>query len=390
MRRKNALIPFIFLVLPFSLTACELTVTNPDNGSDDGGDNGGGGGNDNGGGGGNNGGGGGGNNGGGGGGNNGGGGGGNNGGGGGGNNGGGGGGNGSGNSGSVSVNLSADPQSGTIPFEVTLRADARASDGGNLAYRWTVPDGEVRAGATYTVLVAEPGAQNFSVTASNGGDQATASVTVQASEPTLEPGNERPVLDNEVQVTPAEGTSPLEVTFAARASDPNSDTLDYIWDFGDGEITGGGATITHTYEEPSYYPVRVVVSDGRGGVDSADAEVFVNPPPATVNIDVTPDDASWEIYNYYWDDENEDYGYSYYESGTGDTTLEVPSYNYFDIYFYADGHQDGYDYSDYLEPGDTEYISITLEPIEDGGGEDGGGDDGGGGSGGADGIGAGY
>ena len=275
-----------------------------------------------------------------------------------------GGGSGSGNNGSVSVSLTANPQSGTIPFEVTLRADADNENGGNIAYRWTVPRGNVRAGSSYKVLVTEAGAQTFSVTASNGGDRATANVTVQASEPTLELGNDRPVLDNDVQTNPSEGTSPLTVTFTARASDPNGDSLDYIWDFGDGgEPVGGGATITHAYEEPSYYPVQVFVSDGRGGVDIAYTEVDVSSPPATINLDVTPDSAAWEVESdYYIEDEYP----AFSDSGTGDATLTVPAYDFYDVNVSADGYESGSATTeDRLEPGDTTNLSVVLEPVED-------------------------
>ena len=230
---------------------------------------------------------------------------------------------------------------------------------------WTTPSGKVRAGTTYKVVVAEPGTQTFSVTASNSSDRATASVTVQASEPRIEAGNERPVLDNNVVTTPSEGTIPLKVTFTARASDPNGDKLDYIWDFGDGEITGGGASISHTYEDSGYYPVKVVVSDGRGGVDTAETEVTANPPPATIKLNVTPDNASWEISNYYYydDDDYYDYDYSYFKSGTGDATIELPSEDYYEVYVYADGYDEGYD-GTFLEAGETRNISVTLEANE--------------------------
>ena len=265
MRFRYALMVLVSLSLPLSLTACDGIGSSPNNGGNNGSNNGNGGGDGN-------------------------------------TNGGGGAGgsnNGSANSGSVSVTLSADRQSGTVPFEVTLHANAKNSGKGRLAYLWTTPSGKVRTGTTYKVVVAEPGAQKFSVTASNSSDRATASVTVQASEPRIEVGNERPVLDNKVVTTPNEGTIPLKVTFTARASDPNGDKLDYIWDFGDGEITGGGASISHTYKDSGYYPVKVVVSDGRGGVDTAETEITANPPPATIKLNVTPDNASWEISNYY-------------------------------------------------------------------------------------------
>ena len=85
MRFRHTLMVLVSLRLPLTLTACDGFGDSPNNGNTSGGSTNGGGGNNGGGGGSNN---------------------------------------GSGNSGSVSVTLSASPQNGTVPFEVTLRANA--------------------------------------------------------------------------------------------------------------------------------------------------------------------------------------------------------------------------------------------------------------------------
>lgn len=133
------------------------------------------------------------------------------------------------------------------------------------------------------------------MSASDGQGQATASVTVQASEPVLEPGNDAPIV--RLSADPTSGTYPLAVTFTARGSDPNGDSLEYIWDFGDDTVASGAATLSHTYEEAGFYRVQVIATDGRGGIDRDEVYVDVSPPPATLNLDVTPDNADWNVYN---------------------------------------------------------------------------------------------
>jgi PKD repeat protein len=270
------------------------------------------------------------------------------------------------------VELSANPESGSVPFEVTLRA-AAAADGGRLSYLWTVPGAEeaVRAGESYTTLITEPGDATFGVTVSNGDRRASDEVTVRATAPSLEPGNDRPVIEG-VQVSPEEGTAPLEATFTVSASDPNDDPLTYLWDFGDGTIVEGGASVSHTYEEPSYYPVKVVVSDGRGGIASDETDIFVSAPPVTLNLDVSPEGALWEIANYSVYDDL----YGVYEEGSGDATLELPAYDYYEVYVNAEGYESdlrGFD----APAGETVDISVVLEPSEPGAAPPGGGGSGG-------------
>jgi hypothetical protein len=87
------------------------------------------------------------------------------------------------------------------------------------------------------------------------------------SGPTATPN---PVFENE--------TSQLSV----QASDPDDVTLIYTWiaNPGEGTITGSGDTVTYTppaVTEPRIFTITVTVSDGRGGIASADVEVIVLP-----------------------------------------------------------------------------------------------------------------
>ncbi|WP_165970562.1 PKD domain-containing protein [Actinomadura sp. 6K520] len=67
----------------------------------------------------------------------------------------------------------------------------------------------------------------------------------------------------------------LECGFDGTAStDPDGDVESYAWEFGDGQA-GTGATPQHTYDEPGTYPVRLTVTDDRGGEATTTEQVVV-------------------------------------------------------------------------------------------------------------------
>jgi glucose/arabinose dehydrogenase/PKD repeat protein len=71
---------------------------------------------------------------------------------------------------------------------------------------------------------------------------------------------------------PTKGKTPLKVAFDAdRSQDPDGDTLTYSWDLnGDGLFGDSRSTDTkHVYRHRGEYKVRLRVSDGRGGIDTA-------------------------------------------------------------------------------------------------------------------------
>ena len=69
-----------------------------------------------------------------------------------------------------------------------------------------------------------------------------------------------------------------EITFDGSGSyDPNSDTLSYYWDFGDGQFSTSMIS-KHTYTLAGVYFVTLRVKDGRGGSDIDRIMVSVNTP----------------------------------------------------------------------------------------------------------------
>ncbi|MBX7164721.1 MAG: DUF4214 domain-containing protein [Pirellulales bacterium] len=88
--------------------------------------------------------------------------------------------------------------------------------------------------------------------------------------------------------TPAYGDTPLWVQFdATGSSDPDQDSLTYVWDFGDGSAPGYGATPGHLYSSRGIYQARVTAYDGNGGEDTSDGVLVAvgeHPPTATINL----------------------------------------------------------------------------------------------------------
>ena len=92
------------------------------------------------------------------------------------------------------------------------------------------------------------------------------SVYLFARDP-LGPANQPPAADS----GPAQsGTEDVPVTFDASASsDPDGDTLSYLWDFGDGQsVQTASATVSHTYLYGGTFDVTLTVDDGRGSQSS--------------------------------------------------------------------------------------------------------------------------
>jgi PKD repeat protein/glucose/arabinose dehydrogenase len=97
--------------------------------------------------------------------------------------------------------------------------------------------------------------------------------------------------------TPDDGAAPLEVAFAAEATDADGDALGYAWDFGvDGTDadTSDQQAPTWTYEEPGSYTATVTVTDSTGKDTSQAVPVTVRRPCTTTP---TPDEGYTMLFN---------------------------------------------------------------------------------------------
>jgi glucose/arabinose dehydrogenase len=102
-------------------------------------------------------------------------------------------------------------------------------------------------------------------------------------------GNRPPVILS-VSANPTSGPGPaLEVAFVSNVSDPENDSLTYLWEFGDGSISAE-PNPTHQYVQPGTYMARLVLSDGANQTFSDPLAITIGTPPdATIT---TPADGA--------------------------------------------------------------------------------------------------
>ena len=173
------------------------------------------------------------------------------------------------------VSLAANPTGGSAPLTVSFKADAKDPEGKPLSYAWDFGNGEKAEGnPSRTLIYTKPGTYTASVTVSDGLAETLATARVSVAEPpTTPPGNQPPEIVT-ATADPPSGTTPLQVEFSATAKDPNGDPLVYVWDFGDGVISGDNPA-RHTYQQAGSYAASVTVGDRKGGKARQELQVIV-------------------------------------------------------------------------------------------------------------------
>jgi glucose/arabinose dehydrogenase len=93
------------------------------------------------------------------------------------------------------------------------------------------------------------------------------------------------------------GTSPLSVTFTgSNSSDPDSNTLTYLWDFGDGtSSTVANPTKVFSSSVARGYTVRLTVTDNLGLTDSKTLQVSINNAAPTARISNPLNNAKYRL-----------------------------------------------------------------------------------------------
>lgn len=89
--------------------------------------------------------------------------------------------------------------------------------------------------------------------------------------------------------TPTLGDAPLMVTFnGAGSSDPEGETLTYIWDFGDGSSLTNGVTVQHIYTKGGgFYTASLTVHDPEGAQSTTTIPVGVRIPGQGISCQAT-------------------------------------------------------------------------------------------------------
>ena len=148
-----------------------------------------------------------------------------------------------------------------------LSFSATATDPGSetLVYTWTMGDGTTHTGANITHVYLDDGSYSLGLVVSDGdggADSATASIAIANVAPTI------------ISATMSSGDEGDSLLFAASATDPGVDPLNYSWDFGDGN-TAQGESLTHVFTDNGNFTVEVTVTDGDGGSTSTSSVVTI-------------------------------------------------------------------------------------------------------------------
>jgi len=207
--------------------------------------------------------------------------------------------------------ISASPVTGYMPL--TVNFDATAShdpDGDTLAFHLDFADGGSDTTGIAAHTFTNPGNYSVILTVDDGHGGADSDViTISVLDTTPLP----PVAV--MTAIPHNGPYPLTVSFDASASwDPNADSLNYHWNFGDGSV-GTGVTASHIYQIMGVFNATLIVDDG---ALSDTAQVTINavnlapvaafsanpasgPPPLAVNLNASATtDANGDTLSFLW------------------------------------------------------------------------------------------
>ena len=100
-------------------------------------------------------------------------------------------------------------------------------------------------------------------------------VILSSTEGTPAPPNQPPNLS--ISASATSGVSPLFVSFASAASDPDGYIASYYWNFGD-NTTSSSANPTHTYTAAGSYLAYLTVTDNSGAPTTANVVINVSAP----------------------------------------------------------------------------------------------------------------
>ena len=186
---------------------------------------------------------------------------------------------------SPELTLTATATEGPAPLRVQFVTEAVGFGAGSARYDWTIAGSSFAGGPNRSFTFREPGRYEVAVTLTDGeAERRAETVVVVAAPAALQTGNAPPTVALDANVV--QGAAPLEVVFRAAATDPDGDALAYAWDFGNGSTADSGVQQTRTYRDEGRFVASVTVTDGRGGVGSAELTLDVAAPPGGGATDV--------------------------------------------------------------------------------------------------------
>jgi PKD repeat protein len=143
-----------------------------------------------------------------------------------------------------------DPQAETLTYAWNFGDGSAPMSGANTNHSYQVP-------GTYTVSVTVTDTSHLSATA-------TFNTIIAAAAPVANAGG------------PYAGTAETPIVFiGSKSYDPQGETLNYAWNFGDSSPGSTGVSPGHTYAQPGSYILSLTVIDASGLSATATAQVIV-------------------------------------------------------------------------------------------------------------------
>ena len=153
---------------------------------------------------------------------------------------------------------------------VTLDGSASSDPDGDTLYwyNWDFGDGYSRNGSiiTHTFNYSGTTTIEFSVTDGSATSREMVQVTLTNTAPSA------------TIASAYNGIWRQPLTFSSTAADPDGDTLQYYWNFGDGNISWSPSQ-EHTYYAPGVYEVSLTVTDGDKSITTSSIATIGNTPP---------------------------------------------------------------------------------------------------------------
>ncbi len=206
--------------------------------------------------------------------------------------------------------VSATPESGAPPLEVTFTGSDSTDDVEIVTYAWDFGDGGTSDEADPVYTYVNPGTYTATLTVTDAeGLTDTATIDIVVNAP--------PVAIPLADVT--SGKAPLTVNFdGSTSTDDQDDIVAYEWDFGTSDPVSNEVSPQFTFDTPGTYTVTLTVTDGEGltGSDTLEISVFDEnvPPTAVAAANVTEGEApltvifdgsgstdDTEVVSYFWD-----------------------------------------------------------------------------------------
>ncbi|HET9838497.1 MAG TPA: OmpA family protein [Candidatus Angelobacter sp.] len=169
---------------------------------------------------------------------------------------------------------------------VVLQAQCSDPDNDPLTYKWAATGGTVDgtgAETRWNPSGVKEGSYTVTVTCDDGrGGTANATANIEVA-----PKPNQPPKITSCAANPPTIQVGATSTITTTASDPDNDPLTYTYTTSGGRITGSGASVQFDSKgaAPGTYTVNCHVNDGRGGEDSANTQVVVQPNQQQVQLE---------------------------------------------------------------------------------------------------------